>query len=196
MTTIVKTCYQHGELHAGQVYARAYTRKGVTKHYLECRQCLKQRSRQYRVMHREAELERDRQYWAKHKAALTAKRTTAEAKAKRRNWYANSPEQQAKAVERAKIRNKADRDALADTYIRKLIQNGDKTIKWNTIPQELLDYKRTLIELKQAVKATQQRVNYIKLCEEIQHADKKHRAATRTLAECDNRSQPRRKRTR
>lgn len=153
----VKHCIHHGDLTMVQCYQRNYTSKaGLPKVYLECQQCCITRSKIYRASkaddprYQAMKVARDARGWVRRKAELQTKRQTPEYRAKVREWYKRNS---SLVCPRVAAKNKQYRDDLHDTYIRKRIQDDDKTIKWGDIPQPLIRYKRTLIELKRRIKA-------------------------------------------
>lgn len=148
---IVKICQIHGELSADQVKQGVY--RG--KKYKKCKQCEQARGVEYHKRlyadpeKAESKRAKDRAYWAENKEKVTAKRQLPERQAKRRETYKAN---QSHYNRLCKEKQQKYRDELHDHYIKKLIQNGDKSIKWDDIPPMMVEFKRTLIKLKKGIK--------------------------------------------
>lgn len=148
---IVKICQIHGELSADQVKQGVY--RG--KKYKKCKQCEQARGVEYHKRlyadpeKAEAKRAKDRAYWAENKEKVSARRQLPERQAKRRETYKAN---QSHYNRNCKEKQQKYRDELHDHYIKKLIQNGDKSIKWEHIPPALVEFKRSLMQLKTTIK--------------------------------------------
>ena len=147
----MKTCKIHGELSPENIKSGVY--RG--KKYSKCRLCENERSRVYtKKIYADPELvakkhARDKARWQTKKAEITAKWQTPEARAKRKAQY---KEYAPRYRESCNQKQQQYRENLGDHYVKKLIQNGNKDIKFNLIPPALVELKRSVIQLKRAIK--------------------------------------------
>lgn len=151
MAEIKKTCLVHGVLKASDIKSGVY--RG--KKYNKCRLCDNERSkRRYDAIHKDAELhqkekQRHKDYWAKNKTKIAQQRIARDEPAKRRETYQKyAPRYRAKC----NAKQKEYREQLHDTYIRKMIQDGNKELKFSDIPQSLVEFKRSLILMRKKMK--------------------------------------------
>lgn len=148
---IIKTCSKHGDLEEKDVKQGVY--KG--KNYKKCRFCEIDRSRAYyKKMYEHANFverkhEKDRLRWQEKKKEITKQRQTPEAQQKRREAYHAKKEHYNR---HCKDKQKKYREELHDSYVRKVIQNGNKFLKLKDIPQPLIDLKRSLMLLNKGIK--------------------------------------------
>jgi hypothetical protein len=144
-------CKVHGAL------TEASIKKGIYrgKPYRKCLACELARSRAYHKK-KYADPEyikkkhaRDKARWEAKKPEIKAKRATPEAKAKRREAYkVLAPRYR----EKFNATQRVYRETLHDSYIRKMIQDGNKELKFADIPQSLVNFKRTLILARKRMK--------------------------------------------
>lgn len=147
----MKTCTKHGILTEDKIYTWKYKGKTMRR----CHQCiLDKNKRAHDIWMQNPEnvkkkRERDNERYKNKRAEIVAKRQSPEGKAKRRQWYKeHAPEYQAKY----KKKQKAYRDNLDDAYIKRVIRNNDKRLNGIELPQSMIDFKRTLLEVKRRVK--------------------------------------------
>lgn len=149
---IVKRCSKHGDLKRSDLKTGIY--RG--KQYRKCKHCELDRSRKYRAnvlldeQKHEKMKEKDRNYWAQRKAEISERRRSPEALQKRREWH-NKEENRERYNEKYRVRQRQYREELSDTYVRRIIQNGDKNIKFCAITQSMIEFKRSLIGLKRGI---------------------------------------------
>ncbi len=147
----MKQCKIHGPLEATDLKIGIY--KG--KKYKKCKKCELIRSRAYyKKKYQDKEFvalknENDRKRWKENKETITKKRQTPESKAKRNQWYQDNVDK-----ERTRYRKKQTKykDELHDTYVKKVIQSGDKNLKFSNIPPQLVAFKRSLMLLKRGIR--------------------------------------------
>lgn len=109
--------------------------------YIKCRICERERARIYYNNNKEKRNAADRKYFAENKEAILAKR-----KANpliRRRYYYN---------DYSREKQNQYRDELHDSYIKKLIKNDDKNMSTDDIPAELIDLKRSVVQIKRTIK--------------------------------------------
>lgn len=93
--------------------------------------------------------ERDNKRYQENIDAIKAKRQSPEAKAKRRQWYKDhAPEYRAKF----KAKQQKYRDNLEDPYVIRAIKNNNKVFTGVKFSKAMLDFKRTLLQAKRALR--------------------------------------------
>lgn len=164
---IVKNCGKHGQLTLDQVHVYQY--KGRTLR--QCLQCKRDRARKHydNPINREKKNEKDRQHWAENKETITKRRKEGDYNENRRKYYQKNIE---KYREICNEKQKVYRENMHSTYVRKIIQNGDKDIPLGLIPDSMVELKRSIMMLKKGIRNR----STIKLKERI-NVDKKHRSA-------------------
>jgi hypothetical protein len=154
-----KICKIHGELSPDLIKSGVY--KG--KPYRKCKQCEYERGVIYHKKQREdiekleAKRLKDKAYWEANKTKIKERRLTPESQARRKASY---PIYNERYRTKYKEKQAEYRDNLHDSYIKKLIQNGDKNIKIDSIPQSIIEFKRSLIKLKKGIKT--ENINQVK----------------------------------
>jgi len=150
MEKILKICSKHGELNESGVRGGVY--KG--KKYLKCRQCEIDRAREYtKKIYEDAEKIKkkhanDKKRWETKKNEITLQRQKPESLEKRRDAYKKlAPRYREKCNEK----QKKYREELHDSYVKKVIQNGNKSIKFDAIPQGMINLKRSIMMLKKSI---------------------------------------------
>ena len=150
-TRKTKTCKNHGILTEKDIRGGIY--KG--KKYWKCRQCELDRSRKYHTKMRTDndwvvnKRKSDKDRWERKKPQIVAKRKTTEFLEQRRKWY---EENITRERERYKIINQNQRKELSDNYVKKSIQNGDYKLKFNLIPNSLVELKRAIMLARRKIK--------------------------------------------
>ncbi len=146
-----KECKHHGLVKGDDVYERTYQGKVVTK----CKLCINLKNKKYNEQFYKdeekvkAKRERDNKRWATHKEEITEKRKAPERLEKRREAYhAKGDYYRDKCNQKQKVY----RENLHDVYIKKIIQNGDKNITFESIPKSMIEFKRTLMNFKKSIK--------------------------------------------
>lgn len=149
-----KICKVHGELQKSEIKSGIY--RG--KKYRKCKYCELERSRKYHtekyndpewVKQKHA---KDKKRWDEKKEQITEKRQTPESLQKRRDAYKKlAPRYR----EKCNKKQKEYRDTLHDHYVKKTIQNGDKSIKFDSIPESMVNLKRSLMMLRRGIKNKQ-----------------------------------------
>jgi len=148
---IVKSCSKHGPLTETDIRIDTWKNKV----YRRCKKCIYEKNLKYfskqatNEEYMKKKRERDALYWIKNKDEIMKKRVARDDNGKRRESYKINAE---KYREIYKIKQQTYRDNLSDSYIRKIIQNGNKDIKFKDIPQALIECKRSCILLKKALK--------------------------------------------
>ena len=166
---IVKVCKIHGDLVEQDVQQGVY--KG--KKYKKCKLCELDRSRRYHAEKYQDEEwvkekhERDRQRWIEKKDEITEKRQQPEARLKRRETYQKYYE--AGHREYCKEKQKVYRETLHDSYVKKCIQDGDKSLRMADIPQSMIELKRSIMMLKKGVRQQQIMTKEVKIYESNEH---------------------------
>lgn len=151
MEKITKECKAHGVLAIENMKVGIY--RG--KRYIKCRFCENERARAYtKRKYNDPEFvkkkhERDKKRWEEKKEEITKKRQQPEALEKRRNAYHRNLD---KYREECREKQQRYRDNLHTHYIKKIIKNDDKTIKFSAIPKEMVDLKRAIMQLKKGIK--------------------------------------------
>lgn len=147
---IIKKCAKHGDLIAKDVKAGIY--KG--KKYKKCRKCENERVKKYYAkLYSDPEThnklkEKDKAYWKENKEKIKEKRLkNGDAESRRKAYKKYLPRYR----EHCNAKQKQYREELHDTYIRKIIQNGDKNITFDMIPQSMVNLKRTIMLAKKAI---------------------------------------------
>lgn len=149
--TIIKICKKHGELSENDVRGGIY--KG--RKYIKCKQCETERSRIYsKKLYLDPDLvkikhERDKARWENKKHEITLKRQQPDALEKRKEAYRKNIDKYRSFY---KGKQKKYRDELHDTYIKKIIQNGNSLIRFDSISRQIVDLKRSLMILKKGIK--------------------------------------------
>lgn len=166
---IVKNCQKHGQLILSQVHVYKY--KGRTLR--QCLLCKRDRSRKHYAdpFNREKKNTKDRQHWAENKETITKRRQDGNYNDNRRKAYHKNPERYREA---SNVKQQVYRDNLHDTYIKRIIQNGDKNIPLDSIPDGMVKLKRAIMMLKKGIRNKQTSNLKRKL-----HGNKKHRTTTR-----------------
>lgn len=149
---IKRRCGKHGDLTIEHVAVTQY--KGKTQY--QCRQCNRERARKHYANpeKRAKKQEKDRKYWEENKKAIMERRKRTQCNDKRRLAYcrnADAYRQQCNAKQ-AEYRR-----TLSDSYIKKLIQNGDKEIKFEDIPDSLVRLAREKVRLRREIKRKQRK---------------------------------------
>lgn len=150
----IKVCAKHGELSEKDVKQGVY--KG--KKYRKCKYCELERSRKYhgKMYENEEWVKKkhatDKERWEKKKEEIKLKRQKPSALEKRRLTYAENPD---KYRTKCNDKQKEYRETLHDHYVKKCIQNNDKELKFNKIPQSMINLKRSLMMLKKGIKSSQ-----------------------------------------
>lgn len=152
--TIVKICSKHGDLTEDDLKKGIY--KG--KRYRKCKHCELERSRAYHeqkyndpewVAEKHA---RDKKRWEEKKDEITKQRQSPEKMEMRRETYRRlAPRYR----ERCNAKQQEYRDTLHDHYIKKCIQNGDKSLRMNDIPKGMVELKRSIMILKKGIRKQQ-----------------------------------------
>ncbi len=162
MTEVVKTCNKHGDLTLKDLKVGIY--KG--KQYKKCRKCEIERSREYyKKLKADPDAQKrlrkkDKDYWENNKEKIKERRIKNNDPAKRREQYKKlAPRYR----ENCNLKQKEYRENLSDTYMRRIIQNGNKSIPLMSIPQGMLKLKRAIMLGKKEIK----KINESKLKEKI-----------------------------
>lgn len=146
---IYKKCKVHGDLTTlKQLKCGVYRGKP----YKKCRQCENERVKKYSDKNREKLNEKDRKYWAEKKEQITKRRKEPEKLAKRREWAHENKERYAPYYRAKQIKYK---ETLADPYIKKRIQNGNKDILMSMITPGMVSLQRAIFQAKGAIKVKQ-----------------------------------------
>lgn len=148
---IIKICKKHGDLTIKDLKTGIY--KG--KKYKKCKKCELERSRVYReklysdpATH-EKEKQRNKKYWEENKQEIKQRRIKNNDPEKRRNQYKKYA---TKYRDYCNSKQKEYRENLHDSYIRKIIQNGDKNIPLMSIPPGMIKLKRAIIMARKAIR--------------------------------------------
>jgi hypothetical protein len=146
-----KICKKHGKLSTENIKTGIYK----SKRYYKCRLCEIERSRKYySKMYQNPDFiikkhEMDRLRWIEKKEEISEKRKTPEIVQKRKKsqkvYYNNNRKYY---LEKQSFYKKN----LSDCYVKKIIQNNDKSIKFSQIPKELVELKISLILFKKGIK--------------------------------------------
>lgn len=131
-------CKEHGELTEEKI--KISTTRG--KKYMKCRACENVRARAYHLKNKEKRNEKAKQYYEKNKEMITAKRKAKPQTIIRKYAYPDY----------TRDKQNQYRQELNDTYIKKLIKNDDKNISHDDIPAELVDLKRSVVQMKRTIK--------------------------------------------
>jgi len=161
-------CKIHGELAESEIKHGVYR----SKKYRKCSHCELERSRKYHAKKYKDEEwvkekhERDKKRWEEKKAEITLKRQNPESLAKRRAAYKKLAE---RYRDKCNAKQKEYRETLHDHYVKKIIQNGDKSIRIADIPPGMVMLKRAIMQAKKAIKIqntlnTGKKVYEIKKC--------------------------------
>lgn len=148
---IIKVCKKHGNLTVEQLDTGIY--KG--KKYYKCKKCEKQRKKLYwEKKYQDSEYmnkkkKRDNARWKLKKNEITEKRKTSEARHKRKIFYQENIEKYRGLY---KVKQKHYRENLHDSYVRRIIQDGEKSIKFKMITPEMINLKRAIILLRRGIK--------------------------------------------
>ena len=144
---IVKRCTKHGELTISQVHVYKY--KGKTLR--QCLKCNRDRARKHYETqeNRDKKNAKDRERWRENKESITKKRKEGNYNANQRKYYYEKIEENR---EQYKAKQKKYRTELHDSYIKRVIQAGDKTIPLSSITQEMIQLKRAVMLLKGCIK--------------------------------------------
>lgn len=146
---VIKICAKHGE----QNYKVWPYKNKLMK---RCRLCLHEKNKRYQAkikndpLRLEENRARHREYWAENKETIKKKRDTPERKEKERltrRTHFNKYREQYKA------KQQHYRDNLSDTYVKRILQGGNKDLKFNDIPEPLVEAKRAVMLLKKGLKA-------------------------------------------
>jgi hypothetical protein len=146
--TKTKRCAKHGELSASQIKSGVY--RG--KKYNKCRKCENERFKKYRDKNAEKLNEKDKAYWKENKPKITERRQAPERLAKRREWAQQNKDRYASYYA---AKQKKYESELADPYIKKRIQNGNKLIRFDMIPNSLVELQRAIIKARRGIKSIQ-----------------------------------------
>lgn len=144
-------CKKHGELKKDDIKSGKYR----NKNYRKCRLCERDRARDYtkRVNadpeKRKHRLDKDKNYWKENKDAITKRRQQPEVLEKRRKWH---KENAGRYAEGYKLKQQKYKQELHDAYVKKIIQNGNKDLKFNEIPPAMVELKRAVMSLKRGIK--------------------------------------------
>lgn len=141
----MKICKIHGYLKEVQVKCGVY--KG--KPYRKCRQCENERAKKYAEKNREKLREKDRKYWAEHKEEISEKRREPERLERRREWGKENYERYADYYREKQAKYNAE---LADPYIKKVIQNGNKNIAMRDIPPVMIELQRAIMTVNRRIR--------------------------------------------
>lgn len=159
--SIIKVCPKHGDLIQDDIKVWKYKNKT----YRRCKKCISEKNSRYQEkMRNNAEWvakkkEKDNARWSANKQQITEKRRQPEALKLRKEWYQENKERLCPTYREKQINY---RKSLHDTYIRKIIQAGDKSLKFSNIPQSLVDFKRTIMQAKKFLQAKTSQINYQK----------------------------------
>ncbi len=151
MTT--KECKYHGLVSGENVYDRTYKGRRIIK----CKLCINDKNKKYYDklyqddLKAQAKRDKDNKYWKDNKEKITEKRKAPARLALRRDAYHRNADYYR---EKCNAKQKAYRENLHDSYIKKIIQDGDKNISFNDIPQSLIDFKRTIMNFKKSIRET------------------------------------------
>lgn len=148
---IIKTCTIHGELTAAQCKMGTYN----DKPYVKCHACELERSRVYHKKKYEdpewveKKHAADKKHWEENKDAIIKRRQRPEARVKRKENYTKYNERHRNDCNK---KQQQYRDTLHDHYMKKIIQNGDKSIKFDDIPDAMVELKRATMMIKRGIK--------------------------------------------
>jgi len=124
------------------------------KRYKKCRQCEHERVKKYYAkIYADPDSynklkEKDKTYWKENKDKIKERRIkNDDAESRRKTYKKYAPRYR----EKCNTKQKQYREELHDTYIRKMIQNGDKNITFDMIPQSMVNLKRTILLAKKAI---------------------------------------------
>jgi hypothetical protein len=155
----IKNCKVHGDVSNDDIYIKRYRKNGIWKHTIYCKKCIHAKNAKYYDKKMQnpdyvaKKKELDKKRWLNKKPEITEKRRQPERLAKRRDaYYAKQEYYQ----EKCSAKQKKYRENLHDSYIRRLIQDGNKELKFAAIPDSLVRFKRTLMQCKKAIKSAQQ----------------------------------------
>jgi hypothetical protein len=146
----IKICKHHGGLTNNEIKIW----KWKNKTYKKCHKCLIEKSRRYEKQKRqdndyvECKKKRDKERWIKKKQEITEIRKNPENLKRRRDWYQKNKEPVQKYC---RDKQAQYRKYLADPYIKKIIQDGDKSIKIASIPKSIVDLKRNIVKLRRKI---------------------------------------------
>jgi hypothetical protein len=147
--TVYKKCKVHGDLTTlAQLKCGVY--KG--KKYKKCRQCENERVKKFAEKNRDKLRAKDRKYWSEKKEEITKRRQAPDKLAKRREWGKENKEKYAPYYREKQLKYKM---TLADPYIKKRIQNGNKDILWDQITPGMVELQRAIFKAKGAIKIKQ-----------------------------------------
>ena len=148
---IIKTCKIHGDLTLKDLKIGKYKNKT----YRKCHKCELDRSKKYYakifadIDLRDKKRKKDHDYWENNKDKIKKRRKENFDKIK-------NNEQREKYSTYYKShwneKQKSYRNDLHDTYLKRLIQNGNKNIPLHSIPKEMIELKRSLVKVKRFMK--------------------------------------------
>ncbi len=148
---IIKVCKKHGDLTINDLSIGVYK----NKKYKKCKKCENDRSVIYRekiransILH-EIEKQKDRDYWTNNKDKIKQRRIKNCDPVKKRMQY---KKYSLRYREHYNQKQKEYRENLSDTYIRKIIQNGNKNITFMSIPEGMIKLKRSIVLARRSIK--------------------------------------------
>ncbi len=146
--TVTKTCKVHGPLPVEEISIWHWRNKVFKK----CRICRREASRKFRQGLDTAglakERERNRNYWANNKPAITKRRQQPERLAKRRAAYYRRQEYYNR---QCKNKQRLYRLKLHDSYIRKILTQNEPVLTFHDMPADIIALKRSTIKIKRLI---------------------------------------------
>jgi len=148
---IIKVCKKHGDLTINDLSIGVYK----NKKYQRCKQCAKDRCAIYNKKINENEIlneikkQKNKDYWANNKDKIKQRRIKNCDPEKKREQHKKYASYYNKHWNK---KQKEYRENLSDTYIRRVIQNGDKNIKLMSIPEGMIKLKRSIILARRSIK--------------------------------------------